>query len=694
MSGPNVCLICNASCVSIRNSIHIFNENGVSNDLNVPEVLGNLLETEITDESIHSQFLCKKCYKLLDEYDEVVSRLSEIKNEIVENYQNTLEKRQQPEEPVQASSKHQQQLPSRGKVALKGNELPEKILDIPSSDDDDSQSLDEIEMVLVQVQGNEEVADMDMDGDQTFPSFPNSDSEDMQALPTDDVEIGKVKLEPHSKEEPSSNDSSANSSTKPNILKRKPQQNSICYSDNIIIQQPLDRGKKFDDNLNAPIVTRENNLYTCLMCTGNETVAGEAKAIILHMRQAHAARLYICDICGQDFRRRNFLSAHVDEHVATEEGDFQCEVCHRIFNNLRLFRIHRRMHLPQAKAWACQDCGKKYSSKNLLEEHLNVHLGVRPHVCSTCGKDFASKYTFKAHEKTHEMRPRPFKCDRCDKTFLNQHNLTQHEKTHTGIKDYQCHLCNKQFGSSHNLEDCGKCFKRRRLLDYHLKAAHTGERPYKCDICEATFVYPEHFKKHRRIHTGEKPYMCEVCGKAFNSRDNRNAHRFVHSDKKPYECLDCGVGFMRKPLLFQHMKAFGHLNDTIVVNQPRLTLDADISMDAESHLVTVEEEEEVTETKIFIGEDGDDSNEHDIVINERKVTFAEDCSENEGTSQGIEQDVGTEDGIYEEILSTEALATNETQILQTPDGPIQLVKVRIANENGEEEETWIKIFAE
>ncbi|ENN77091.1 hypothetical protein YQE_06426, partial [Dendroctonus ponderosae] len=659
MSGPNVCLICNASCVSIRNSIHIFNENGVSNDLNVPEVLGNLLETEITDESIHSQFLCKKCYKLLDEYDEVVSRLSEIKNEIVENYQNTLEKRQQPEEPVQASSKHQQQLPSRGKVALKGNELPEKILDIPSSDDDDSQSLDEIEMVLVQVQGNEEVADMDMDGDQTFPSFPNSDSEDMQALPTDDVEIGKVKLEPHSKEEPSSNDSSANSSTKPNILKRKPQQNSICYSDNIIIQQPLDRGKKFDDNLNAPIVTRENNLYTCLMCTGNETVAGEAKAIILHMRQAHAARLYICDICGQDFRRRNFLSAHVDEHVATEEGDFQCEVCHRIFNNLRLFRIHRRMHLPQAKAWACQDCGKKYSSKNLLEEHLNVHLGVRPHVCSTCGKDFASKYTFKAHEKTHEMRPRPFKCDRCDKTFLNQHNLTQHEKTHTGIKDYQCHLCNKQFGSSHNLEvhsivhtgykpyicglcgkgfarkaeirdherthtgerpfqcefcgatftqrsnlqshkrathyddkrykceyyharrpvvhsvpsqDCGKCFKRRRLLDYHLKAAHTGERPYKCDICEATFVYPEHFKKHRRIHTGEKPYMCEVCGKAFNSRDNRNAHRFVHSDKKPYECLDCGVGFMRKPLLFQHMKAFGHLNDTIVVNQPRLTL--------------------------------------------------------------------------------------------------------------------------
>lgn len=52
-------------------------------------------------------------------------------------------------------------------------------------------------------------------------------------------------------------------------------------------------------------------------------------------------------------------------------------------------------------------------------------------------------------------------------------------------------------------------------------------------------------------------------------------YRFIHSDKKPYECLVCGTGFMRKPLLYQHMQAQGHLNDTIVVNQPRLTTDDD-----------------------------------------------------------------------------------------------------------------------
>lgn len=262
-------------------------------------------------------------------------------------------------------------------------------------------------MALVKIHGDDPNTDMDMEqGTQSFHNFANSDSDDSDVPGDNNISFVKVKMEPQSKDE-LSNQSGADSN-KPNILKKKIQ-NGISYSDNIIIQQPVDKFKNMDEDLNAPIVTREGNIYTCLLCTGEETVAGEAKAMIMHVRDAHQARLYICDVCGLDFRKRNLLSAHVDEHVANEEGDFQCEVCNRIFTNLRLFRIHRRMHLPQSKAWVCSTCGKRYSSKNLLEEHMNTHLGVRPYVCGTCGKDFASKYTFKAHEKTHESRPRPFK---------------------------------------------------------------------------------------------------------------------------------------------------------------------------------------------------------------------------------------------------------------------------------------------
>lgn len=135
--------------------------------------------------------------------------------------------------------------------------------------------------------------------------------------------------------------------------------------------------------------------------------------------------------------------------------------------------------------------------------------------------------------------------------------MSHKRATHFDDKRYKC-------------DTCDRSFKRRRLLEYHIRASHTGERPYRCDICGSTFVYPEHYKKHVRIHSGVKPFTCEVCGKAFNSRDNRNAHRFVHSDKKPYECMVCGMGFMRKPLLYAHMQAQNHVNDTIVINQPRI----------------------------------------------------------------------------------------------------------------------------
>nr|XP_023029693.1 oocyte zinc finger protein XlCOF6-like [Leptinotarsa decemlineata] len=515
----------------------------------------------------------------------------------------------------------------------------------------------------------------------------------------------------------------------------------------------------------------------------------------------------------------------------------------------------KHLHHPQTKAWECGTCGKKCGSKNLLDEHVNTHLGVRPYVCGICGKNFASKYTYKAHEKTHESRPRPFKCEQCDKAFLNQQNLKQHQRTHIGLKEFSCPLCGKQFGSAHNLEVhsivhsgnkpfacsicskefarkaevrdherthtgerpyqcelcgvtfgqrsnlqshkrathyddkryqcdlCGKGFKRRRLLDYHIKAVHTGERPFKCEVCDATFVYPEHFKKHRRIHTGEKPFSCEVCGKAFSSRDNRNAHRFIHSDKKPYECMVCGAGFMRKPPLYQHMQSQGHHNDTIVVNQPRLTTDDNqvVTVNSQGEMeiagettesqlyvkdedskeyviqikyhkkymqvepcmaqnikqegeevITVQysdddncqmqsegqggsggvvvenltdndcqtrnkhESEEVKNEYIDINqlhfENNNDKGEH-IIIDGQQMSFVEMASdEDQGEVVAEVEPVaeGLETFDYSEIFTSDVLNGIGTQIIETSEGPIELINVRILSENGEETEAWVK----
>ncbi|KAG6463154.1 hypothetical protein O3G_MSEX013703 [Manduca sexta] len=290
------------------------------------------------------------------------------------------------------------------------------------------------------------------------------------------------------------------------------------------------------------MVERVDGKFRCLLCEnknhgtlGSATPAvGEAEWMMRHLRHLHDARLYICRLCGDTYRRRADYTSHMAVHS--------------------------------------KKLGVGPTPRAARGEEARIHT------CRSCGKTFASKYTLIAHQKTHSDRPRPYKCKQCSKSFLTQQNLNQHEKTHSGIKDFICNICNKAFSTQHNLEVhgvrsnlhshrrathlnekrhacslCPKQFKRRRLLDYHVKASHTGERPLKCEVCSSTFVYPEHYKKHIRTHSGERPYVCEICGKTFTTRDNRNTHRFVHSDKKPYECLACGAGFMRKHLLYEHM---------------------------------------------------------------------------------------------------------------------------------------------
>ena len=119
-----------------------------------------------------------------------------------------------------------------------------------------------------------------------------------------------------------------------------------------------------------------NKLFECLLCAGESLHVGDRKKTEAHFREKHPFRIYICDVCGKDYRKRNDLSAHLDKHVKVENGDFQCEHCNRIFSNLRLFRIHKRMHTPASKAYVCPICQKSFTSRNILDEHTNTHTGL------------------------------------------------------------------------------------------------------------------------------------------------------------------------------------------------------------------------------------------------------------------------------------------------------------------------------
>uniref|UniRef100_A0A182MG07 C2H2-type domain-containing protein n=1 Tax=Anopheles culicifacies TaxID=139723 RepID=A0A182MG07_9DIPT len=310
------------------------------------------------------------------------------------------------------------------------------------------------------------------------------------------------------------------------------------------------------------------------------------------------AKGWNCELCDKKYASKAFFEVHMNKHAGLRP--YKCTICTKDFSSKYALALHEKTHYDRPRTFVCSECGSAFYSRHNLVQHERTHRAEREFECGDCGKKFFTQHNLNVHKVIHSTN-KAFACRQCGKKFARKAEVRDHERTHTGEKPFVCDMCDLAFAQRSNLNShkrlthfndkrykcdlCGASFKRRRLLVYHTRAMHTGERPFKCELCPASFVYPEHFQKHKRIHTGIKPYACEVCHKTFTSQDNRNAHRYVHSDKKPYECVTCGSGFMRKAQLYAHMQELEHLNDTIVVNQPRISANDLLEFETESFVV-------------------------------------------------------------------------------------------------------------
>lgn len=96
----------------------------------------------------------------------------------------------------------------------------------------------------------------------------------------------------------------------------------------------------------------------------------------------------------------------------------------------------------------CTICGKTIQRLR-LEDHLNMHLGLRPYACQRgCQELFSCKYKRQVHyRKVHDG----FKheCLICGRTFGSRQGLFSHHKRHHTMTTYECNICHKHFSSSY-----------------------------------------------------------------------------------------------------------------------------------------------------------------------------------------------------------------------------------------------------
>ncbi|KAL7875191.1 hypothetical protein SRHO_G00061610 [Serrasalmus rhombeus] len=165
----------------------------------------------------------------------------------------------------------------------------------------------------------------------------------------------------------------------------------------------------------------------------------------------------------------------------------------------KLSRDWSRTPLPHE----CPHCGRGFTRRCLLREHVFHHTGEKLFNCHICKKSFPSPASLLRHSMTHGAS-RAFSCPICAKGFFQPTSLKRHMLTH------------EEADGDKRIRVRGR--GKRSLGDGRLHA---------CPDCPASFKLDSQLQTHRLLHTSH-PFPCNVCGEAFKRRKELDLHSLIH----------------------------------------------------------------------------------------------------------------------------------------------------------------------
>lgn len=81
-----------------------------------------------------------------------------------------------------------------------------------------------------------------------------------------------------------------------------------------------------------------------------------------------------------------------------------CPNCDKEYKSKFNLKKHFQLSHLKQKLFVCDICQKSLSSKQVLEEHLNKHNGIKRHKCETCYKEFRHYSHLALHRKKHDPK--------------------------------------------------------------------------------------------------------------------------------------------------------------------------------------------------------------------------------------------------------------------------------------------------
>ncbi|XP_052763733.1 uncharacterized protein LOC128205811 [Mya arenaria] len=240
--------------------------------------------------------------------------------------------------------------------------------------------------------------------------------------------------------------------------------------------------------------------------------------------------LISCDVCGKVFTRRYRLTDHMRSHDGIKK--FRCIECGKLFTrNDHVLRHMQKKHFD-VEVFTCDVCSDTFRSINEIVSHLAKHLQDDALTEDALLSRFSEKYKERSFAEVKADGGRVYGCKICAKTYNKPYRLRDHLDVHLGIKT--------------DCPECGESFSNKKTMSKHYSNIHAKSENgwLTCPQCKKKYKSEEVFEMH--ISICERAHKCDQCTAEFYTSNHLKRHIETIHNKVNYPCEVCTKTFATK----------------------------------------------------------------------------------------------------------------------------------------------------
>ncbi|XP_048392803.1 zinc finger and BTB domain-containing protein 2-like isoform X1 [Stegostoma tigrinum] len=170
------------------------------------------------------------------------------------------------------------------------------------------------------------------------------------------------------------------------------------------------------------------------------------------------------------------------------------------------------------KFYVCHLCGRRFTLRSSLREHLQLHTGMSLPVANPAGMNMLGQLV-EPGKPTKDSEEIP------EAEVISDGELQQ--KNDSPMADGQLQAETPPPSDIADIDN----------IELGDQDREVKRRKYECSICGRKFIQKSHWREHMYIHTG-KPYKCSTCDKTFCRANQAARHVCLNQNSDTYMMVD------------------------------------------------------------------------------------------------------------------------------------------------------------